>query len=94
MEFAKSRGERRPLTLESLGGYFTALKAKLTRPRNVIVGEHLADVETPYGGIARKAKPIVKARASAYVVGKLNDARAAFSKVNNLPIAWDSTGDD
>jgi hypothetical protein len=94
-EFAKARGERRPLALEDLGKYFTKLGAKASRPRNVIVGEHMTEVETtPYGGTARKAKPIIHPHAYAFTVGTLDQARVAFCKHTGLTFEWDCADND
>ena len=94
-EFAKARGERRPIALEDLGKYFTKLGAKASRPRNVIVGEHMTEVETGvYGGTARKAKPIIHPHAYGFTVGTLDQARVAFCGHTGLTFEWDCADND
>jgi Family of unknown function (DUF5906)/Primase C terminal 2 (PriCT-2)/Bifunctional DNA primase/polymerase, N-terminal len=95
--FAEKRRERRPLTREELGTYLNGAKvtAKQCRPRNKAVGEHIVDVDHPFGGIARKAKPNVQPRAWGYKLGALADVRSAFTKATGLTIDWhDKDGDE
>ncbi len=90
LEFAKVRGERRPLSREGLGEYFSAtLRAKPVRLRNAIAGEAMMDMDNPYGGTTRKSQPIKHPRPPGYFVGELEVARANFVKHTGLPIQWD-----
>ncbi len=94
-EYAKSRGERRPLSREGLGKFLTGLNAIPSRPQRGFVGEHLTDVETGmYGGTTRKAKPVEKDRPPGYSFGTLAGARGAFVAVTKLAITWDGGAED
>jgi hypothetical protein len=94
MEFAKSRGERRILTRENLGRFLTEIGGVSTRWRNGVVGEHLTDVEGPFGGTIRKAKVVKAERTMGYRVGTLDDARAEFVRKTGLPVAWQGGNDE
>ena len=52
-EFAEGRHERHPLTREDFGRFVVSLGAK-PRPRNVVVGEHIADVPTNFGEVCAR----------------------------------------
>ena len=94
-EFAKSRGERRPLSREALGAFFKAnLQATPVRLRNAIAGEALMDVDNIHGGTSRKAKPIRHPRPPGYVVGDLEQAREAFIHYTGLRMEWDGGAPD
>ena len=64
------------------------MEAKATRPRNCVVGEHITDVANKFGGTNRNAKLITQSRASAYSVGNLPSARAAFNRKVVVPGDW------
>ncbi len=90
MEFAKSRGERRPISREALGEFFRAkLKAVSVRPRNGIIGEAMQDEPNAFGGTNRKALPISSPRPPSYILGNLDQARADFTTHTGLPVTWD-----
>ena len=87
--FAKSRGERRPMSREDLGTFFRSLKAVPTRKRNMLVGEAIQDVENMHGGLSRKAVVVrAKPPKPSYQVGDLEEARVAFIEHTGLSIAW------
>ncbi len=94
VEFAKAHGERRILSREWLGRFFTSLGNKGTCCRDGIVGEHLADEANLHGGTSRKAKAVRQDRATGYSVGDLAAARGAFSDMTGLAIIWDDGVDD
>ena len=90
LDYAKARSERRALSREGLGEFFkSSVRASPIRLRNAIAGEAMIDVDNPYGGTSRKAKPIVKPRAPGYVLGDLDAARADFVKQTGLSVEWD-----
>lgn len=94
VEFAKARGERRILSREWLGRFFTSLGNKGTRCHDGIVGEHLTDEANLHGGTSRKAKVVRQDRATGYSVGDLAAARGAFTDMTGLDITWDDGVDD
>jgi hypothetical protein len=94
LEFAKARGERRPLSRESLGRFFATLTAPAGRWRNGVVGEHMVDVENLHGGTTRKAALIRQGRVCGHTVGQLQQARADFTRVTGLAITWDGGAPD
>jgi hypothetical protein len=94
LEFAKGRGERRPLSREDLGRFFAELKAEPTRWRNGVVSEHIADVDNVHGGTSRKAETVKQGRVCGYIVGKIEQARADFTKATGLTVTWDSGAPD
>ncbi len=94
VEFAKAHGERRILSREWLGRFFTTLGNKGIRCRDGIVGEHLADEANLHGGTSRKAKVVRQDRATGYSVGDLAAARDAFTDLTSLAITWDDGVDD
>jgi hypothetical protein len=94
IEFAKGRGERRVLTRENLGRFLVSIGAVSTRWRNGVVGEHLTDVDTAFGGTARKAQPVKNDRTYGYRIGSLDDARADFVRVTGLSVSWPGSSDD
>lgn len=87
VEFAERRRERHPLTREQFGRFMVSLGAKPARPRDMVIGEHIADVQTPNGS-ARRAELIRHPKPPAYKLGSLVEARVAFSVVTKLPIEW------
>ena len=89
-EFAKGRNERRPLSREHLGEFFCkVLKAKPIRLRRAPAGEALMDVENVYGGMSRKAAPVIHPRPPGYAIGNLDDARRDFLLETGLSVTWD-----
>jgi hypothetical protein len=89
LEFAKSHGERRPLSREGLGRFLAGLGATPIRWRSGVVGEHMADVPTPYGS-TRKAELVRQERTCGYHVGHLDKARAEFSNKTGVSVTWDN----
>jgi hypothetical protein len=86
-EFAERCHERHPLARESFGRFMVSFGAKPVHPRNVVIGEHVTDVPTPYG-TARKAELIRHPKTPTYHLGTLNAARAGFATHTGLPIEW------
>ncbi len=94
-DYAKSRGERRPLSREALGEFFSSkIKAQASKLRNVIVGEALQDEANAFGGTSRKALPLTHPRRPGYFLGELHQARADFTKQFKLAVVWDDGLDD
>jgi hypothetical protein len=98
IEYAKSRAERRILTRETLGKFLTSMGLAPTRCARGkgIVGEHMSDADG-FNGPIRKAAPVLHvARAPAYAVLTLDEARAAFSSATGLEMDWadDRVDDD
>jgi hypothetical protein len=60
------------------------MKAKKTRPRNAVTGEHI----TAASGGGREAALIREDRSYGYYLGSLEVARAGFIAATNLPINW------
>jgi hypothetical protein len=89
-DFTKERRERHPLGREMFGKLMVGLGAKFIRPRNMMVGERLADVEKDFSGTVRKVEPIRFPRPQAYHLGILAHARAAFTTFTGLPVEWPS----
>jgi hypothetical protein len=85
---ARARGERHPMGREAFGAFMVHMGAKATRPRNVVTGEHVTDVENSYGGTQRKAQLIRSDRAYGYNLGILSAARDAFERATGLKIEW------
>lgn len=92
-EFAKSRNERRALSREWLGRFFTEMDCEARRWRNGVVGEHITDVGDKWGGFVRKAEPVKQERTTGYKMGTLDEARARFTYRTGLSIAWDDGTD-
>lgn len=88
-EFAKGRGERRPLSREDLGRFHRTMNAEAGRWRNAVVGEHVAEERGVHGETVRKAKPVIKPMATGYHVGELDRARANFLAYTGLHVTWD-----
>ena len=91
-EFAKAKNKRHPMAREAFGAFMVRMGGTYARPRNAVVGEHIAD--DPYGGPTRKAALIVKPRATGYSLGTLQTARDAFTSVTNLSVEWEDGGAD
>jgi hypothetical protein len=89
VEYARSHGERHLLSRESLGRFFTKMKACPARWRSGVVGEHITDVENPYGRTNRKAALIRDSRCTGYKFGTLETARTNFCGVTGIPVTWD-----
>ncbi len=94
VEFAKVRGERRILSREWLGRFFTSLGNKGVRCLDGFVGEHLTDEVNQGGGVSRKAKVVRQYRPTGYSVGRLVAARDAFCDLTGLAMTWDDGVDD
>jgi len=90
MEFAKSRGERRPFTREDLGRFLVKLGSMPKRWRRGIVGEALRDEPNAFGGSSRRACLVYQDRATGHEIGTLPVARATFQRVTGLGFTWDS----
>jgi hypothetical protein len=88
-EFADRHRERHPLSRESLGKFLRKMKAKPSRPRNVMVGEHLTDEADQGGSMRRIAKPVRAPHPPGYSVGTLDNARAGFIAATGLTIEWE-----
>jgi hypothetical protein len=93
-DYAQKQRDRHPLSREHFGKKMVSFGAKPTRPRDMVVGEHMADVENPYGGTSRKAELIRHPRPSAYHLGSLEQARMVFVVITGLEIDWQNSGDD
>ncbi len=85
--YAKARGERHPMHREALGRFMKQFGCEATKPRNVVTGEHMADVQSAYG-TNRKAELVRASRAHAYSIGALEMARAAFQRQTGLTPTW------
>lgn len=86
---AKTKGERHPMTREAFGKFMKEMGCKHGRPRDIVTGEHVADVLVGYGGsTARKSELIVKERTYGYRIGSLAEARAIFENVTKLTPDW------
>ena len=94
--FARARNERHPMSREIFGKFMSRMGAKATRRRNVVVGEHIVDVDkNPYGDTQRKAKLITNERPHVFSVGTLDQAREAFGRITRLETEWPTEeGDD
>jgi hypothetical protein len=87
--FAKERGERRAISREDLGNFLAAMKAEKIQPRNVPLGESMQDVDNFSGGSNRRAVVVrSKNGRTAYAVGKLSVARAAFTQHCGFNVKW------
>jgi hypothetical protein len=81
------------MSRETFGKFMAkTVKAKPRRLLNAAVGEHVADVETGYGGTARKATVVVHPRPTGYHLGDLAKCRMAFEVATGLTFDW--PGDD
>ncbi len=87
MEFAKERGERHPMSRETIGRFLVKMGCNPKRLRNSPVGEHITDEPAAFG-TQRKAKPVIHPRPPAYSLGALGHARSAFIEVTGLHIDW------
>jgi hypothetical protein len=79
-EFAKARGERRPLDRGRFGAFMIKMGGRPTRERGRVIGEHMVDIQ----GFGRRAELISKGanggdnRATGYQLGSLQQAREVF----------------
>lgn len=87
-EFAKKRNERRMLSRETLGKFFTGLGVIARRFRNVIVGERFGDVVSD-DFTQRKGEVVRRDRTYGYAIGDLDQARAMFTAAMKFTIHWD-----
>ena len=88
-EFAKAKNERHPMSREQLGVFMVRMGAKACRPRNAVVGEHIADVQiNHHGDTKRKADLVRKDRATGYGLGNLAISREAFARDTGLTTLW------
>lgn len=87
-DFAKNRNERHPMAAEAFGRFMVTMGATPIRPRNAVIGERIADVQTNFGTTTRKAELVKKPRATGYRLGTLAGARGAFAKATGLAPAW------
>jgi hypothetical protein len=92
-EFSDKRRERHPLGREAFGKFLVTLGHAPSRPRNLTVGEHIADVPNAFGSATRAAEQIIHPRPFAYRLGTLADARAAFADVTGLAVEWPQDDD-
>ncbi len=86
-EFAERHRERHPLSRERFGCFMVSLGTKPKRLSSAAIGEHVADVKTPYG-TTRKPQVALHPRPPGYHLGTLETARAAFTTMTGLPIDW------
>lgn len=87
-EFAREHHERHPMHREAFGRFMLRMKAKPTRRRKLILGEHMTDT-LPTGRMAESVQEA--GLAYGYHLGPLPLARAGFIAATNLPADW---GDD
>lgn len=93
LEYAERKRERHSLTREYFGRFMLSLGAKPKRLANVAIGEHIADVDTPFG-TTRKAQPALHSRPCGYDLGTLDASRKAFKSLIGMRIDWqDGDGD-
>jgi hypothetical protein len=86
IRFAKGRGERRPLSRESLGRFLATIRAKPSRPRGMqVVGEHLNSDRVP--SLHTQKQP------RGYSLGTLEQARQAFGEATRLTFTWEPAGE-
>ena len=91
---ARAKNERHPMGREALGKFMVRIGAKPVRPRHAVVGEHITDVNTGFGGTMRKAALIQGDRPHGFHLGSLAAARADFQKSTALQVDWPSDEDD
>jgi hypothetical protein len=90
LDHAKHRRERRPVSREDLGKFMRKMKATPTK-RDMLVGEHMADIPNGFGGTSRKAE-VIRRHKNGYHLGALADARAEFEGVTGLKVDWPEDG--
>ena len=88
--FCRAHHERRPLSREMFGRWLRKKAGcKHTQPVRSMVGEHITDSTTSGSNYSsRVAEPVWRDRASGYLVGSLDDARAVFLKNTGLTVEW------
>jgi hypothetical protein len=89
-EFAKARGERHPMSRESLGRFMRKVGGKPCRPDKGVVGEHMADVKDSQSGhVRREAELVEQDRPPCFKFGALQTAREAFDVHSKLTVEWE-----
>jgi hypothetical protein len=84
-EFAKSKGERHPMSREALGKYLPTMGAIPSRKSGKgVVGEHV--VATTFGD---RYELVYEDRPRGYRIGSLDDARATFEARTGVTSDWD-----
>jgi hypothetical protein len=87
--FAEGRRERRPMSRETFGKFMVEkARACARRLSNAPIGEHIGEVENPFGGVSRSAQLVMKPRPTGYHFGGLAQAREAFETATKLPCVW------
>lgn len=94
LTFARSRGDRYPMAREEFGKFMVRMGARASRPRNIVVGEHVTDTQNSFGGTSRSTKLIIEDRAYGYRLGEMIEARANFVAATRLGVEWPWAGDD
>jgi hypothetical protein len=94
IDYAHKQRERHLLSREHFGKKMVSFGARPTRRRDMVIGEHIADVENQYGGTARKAVLIRHPRPPAYRLGSLAEARKGFVATTTLEVDWQDRGED
>jgi hypothetical protein len=92
--FAKTRRDRHLLIREDFGKNMVGFGGKPTRPRDMVIGEHITDVANPLGGTTRKAALIRHPRPPSYRLGSLQEARKRFVAITGLEVDWQDQGED
>ena len=94
-EFAKAKNERHPMAREAFGRFLVKMGGTASRPRNAVVGEHIADVPiNQYGETTRKAALVKQDRSHGYSFGDLKAARQAFADATKLDGEWEWDGEE
>jgi Family of unknown function (DUF5906)/Bifunctional DNA primase/polymerase, N-terminal len=83
-EFAKAKGERRPVDRKRFGEFMHKMGALPARERHGVVGEHMIDAQ----GLGRRAELIE--RATGYQLGTLDRAREVFDPKRD----WETNFED
>jgi hypothetical protein len=92
-KFCREHHERRPLTRERLGAWFTnTIGAKASRRRNQPIGEHMTDAQTTnlFSGITHHGRvaEVIIGFPCGYELGSLDEARTQFCKITGLNPVW------
>jgi hypothetical protein len=92
-EFARQRGERRPMSREALGHFMRRMVGDKSgcRLANAPVGEHIVDVTIKIGDIQRdkrEAAAFIQPRPMGFYVNTLDMARSQFQTVTGLSVDW------
>jgi hypothetical protein len=88
LEHARLRHERHPLSREDLGKFLTSVGGEGKRLRNLVIGEHMTDVDTGNGFVRRQAELLPKLRAYGYAFGDLAEAQRKFDEKTGLLVDW------